>query len=879
MKKYAVYQLVLGLSASLLSMNAIAQLFPNGDFEAGPPATTICQCPTGFTCGNDAGRVVDGGHPLFTVGTTGGCIGPTNYSPQLGAHGGTGSVYFYAGLDNIQSPAVNFAGGEEVCLEVWFCGPQGWGASGQSTANAHFSFGVDGVQVGPDITVPPDTPWTLHTFTVIMTPGNHTFSILSGGAAQYSLWFDDFNANLCSVTPCDPGWTPTTACSTDPPINLDALITGDTGGTWSGTGVTGNTFDPSSGTQSITYSSPNSCDSTATISVTTSADASWTPPGTLCITSPSIDLNTLISGTAGGTWSGTGVTGSMFDPSGGSQSITYTVGTAPCDDVSTQTINVVTSADASWTAPVGLCLGDAPVDLSTFVTGNPGGTWTGTGMTGSTFDPSGGSQSITYTVGTAPCDDALTLTITVTALSDASWTIPTNLCESDAPIDLTTFITGTPGGTWSGTGISGSMFDPSAGTQSITYTVGTGGCQNTLTQTITVNTAPDPTWTNLSVCAGDPPINLNGQITGTTGGTWSGTGVSGTTFDPSSGSQSVTYTVTAGSCSADLTQTINVVDPVVNVNGTSVSCFGLADGSATATVAGGSGNYSYSWNTTPAQTTATATGLGPGSYTVTVTDLDAGCIITQSVDIAEPAAIILSMTAFDACDPMLGSAAVSASGGVGGFQYSWSPVTSIDSLANGIDSTMAYVTVTDGNGCSQNDSVFVTVYPAPTIFVNSNTTIYYGDFANLSADGGVSYLWSPADDLDCDTCANPIAVPDVTTEYCVRVTDVNGCVDTACTTVNIEIVCRDVFVPSAFSPNDDGENDLECVYSDCIEQMTFSIYNRWGEKVFETNNMNICWDGTWNGKELNSAVFVYTLEGFLINGQAVSQKGNISLIR
>jgi gliding motility-associated-like protein len=119
----------------------------------------------------------------------------------------------------------------------------------------------------------------------------------------------------------------------------------------------------------------------------------------------------------------------------------------------------------------------------------------------------------------------------------------------------------------------------------------------------------------------------------------------------------------------------------------------------------------------------------------------------------------------------------------------------------------------------------------------------------------------------------------VTTQYCVRVTDVNGCVDTACTIVNIEIVCGDVFVPSAFSPNDDGENDLECVYSDCIEQMTFSIYNRWGEKVFETNNMNICWDGTWNGKELNSAVFVYTLEGFLINGQAVSQKGNISLIR
>jgi gliding motility-associated-like protein len=64
-----------------------------------------------------------------------------------------------------------------------------------------------------------------------------------------------------------------------------------------------------------------------------------------------------------------------------------------------------------------------------------------------------------------------------------------------------------------------------------------------------------------------------------------------------------------------------------------------------------------------------------------------------------------------------------------------------------------------------------------------------------------------------------------------------------------------------------------------MESFTFDIYNRWGEKVFTTSSMNICWDGTWKGKELNSAVFVYILEGYLINGTKVSQKGNISLIR
>ncbi|MEZ4923772.1 MAG: SprB repeat-containing protein, partial [Crocinitomicaceae bacterium] len=827
MKRTFVHQLVLvllGLSNSQLSFG---QLFANGDFENGPAGSVICQCPTGFTCGNDAGRVIDGNHPLFTTGTTGGCIGPTNYSPQLGAHGGTCSVYFYAGLDNIQSPSISFSGGEEVCLEVYYCGPQGWGASGQSTANSHFSFGVDGTQVGPDVLVPPNTGWTLHSLTVIMTAGNHTFSILSGGAAQYSIWFDDFNANLCSVTPCDASWTTTTACSTDPSINLDALITGDTGGTWSGTGVSGNTFNPSSGTQSVTYTSPNSCDETHTITVTTTAnanwtipspicssdplidlntlitgttggtwsgtgvtgsnfnpalgtqsitytvgtapcddastqtitvitaaDASWTPPGTLCVTSSPIDLNTLVTGTSGGTWSGTGVTGNMFNPSGGSQSVTYTVGTSPCNDVSTQSINVVSSADASWNAPVGLCLGDSPVDLSTFVTGNPGGTWTGTGITGSIFDPSVGTQSITYSVGTPPCDDAITLTITVTALSDPSWTIPTNICESDAAFDLSTFVTGTSGGIWSGTGISGNTFDPSVGSQSITYTAGTGGCQNSLTQTITVNTAPDPSWTTLTLCASGSTVDLNLQITGTTGGTWSGTGVSGNMFDPSVGNQSITYSVSSGSCTAISTQTMDVVSPLVTASGTSVSCFGLTDGSTNATVTGGSGNYAYSWNSNPIQTSASATGLAAGTYTVTVTDLDAGCTATDTITIVAPPQIIIDLTAYDACAPLLGSASVNATGGVGGFTYNWSPVLSSDSIVYGIDSAMAYITVTDGNGCSVNDSIFVNVYPSPTINVSTDTTIYYGDFAYLAASGGISYLWSPNENLNCDTCSS-----------------------------------------------------------------------------------------------------------------------------
>jgi len=350
-------------------------------------------------------------------------------------------------------------------------------------------------------------------------------------------------------------------------------------------------------------------------------------------------------------------------------------------------------------------------------------------------------------------------------------------------------------------------------------------------------------------------------------------------FDPSSGTQSITYTVTSGSCTGVSTQSITVLDPQINVTGVNISCFGLSDGSADVTVTGGSGNYTYSWNTTPVQTTATATNLGAGTYTVTVTDVDGGCVVIDSIIITEPSELTTVLTAVNGCAPNLGAASASTSGGIGPYTYVWNNSPSTIETATDLDSAMHTVVITDASGCTYTDSILVQLFPSPTATVNADTTIIYGNPLLLTGGGGVSYLWSPDYNMDCDTCQFPYVNPQETTIYCLEVTDNNGCIDSACVLVTVEIICGEVFVPSAFSPNGDGENELECVYSDCMESFTFTIYNRWGEKVFETSNTNICWDGTWKGKELNSAVFVYILEGYLINGTQVSQKGNISLIR
>ncbi len=97
--------------------------------------------------------------------------------------------------------------------------------------------------------------------------------------------------------------------------------------------------------------------------------------------------------------------------------------------------------------------------------------------------------------------------------------------------------------------------------------------------------------------------------------------------------------------------------------------------------------------------------------------------------------------------------------------------------------------------------------------------------------------------------------------------------------ISIKHECGDLFVPNAFSPDNDGENDLECVYGKCIQTLFFVIYDRWGEKVFETTDPKQCWDGTYKGKLMNTAVFVYYLKATLDTGEEITKKGNISLLR
>ena len=156
---------------------------------------------------------------------------------------------------------------------------------------------------------------------------------------------------------------------------------------------------------------------------------------------------------------------------------------------------------------------------------------------------------------------------------------------------------------------------------------------------------------------------------------------------------------------------------------------------------------------------------------------------------------------------------------------------------------------------------------------DSDTVVCVNNSVTLDAENsGCSYLWSTNETTQTiNISASGTYSVTVTSPICGSITDN--------ITVICDMDCGDIFVPNAFSPNKDGENELECVYGNCIKTLNFAIYDRWGEKVFETTDPKICWDGKYKGKLMNTAVFVYYLKATLINGEEINRKGNISLFR
>lgn len=164
----------------------------------------------------------------------------------------------------------------------------------------------------------------------------------------------------------------------------------------------------------------------------------------------------------------------------------------------------------------------------------------------------------------------------------------------------------------------------------------------------------------------------------------------------------------------------------------------------------------------------------------------------------------------------------------------------------------------------------------------SATAITLGDntVVQITAGGGVTYLWSPGG----ETTTSISVSPTITTQYCVTAVDANGvCADTACVTINVEIPCDYAFVPNAFSPNGDTKNDVfpwKTVRS-CVKDFEMKIYNRWGNLVYQTSDQTKGWDGsTPKGKDGNEGVYAFEINVTLLDGTVIpTHKGTVTLMK
>ena len=201
------------------------------------------------------------------------------------------------------------------------------------------------------------------------------------------------------------------------------------------------------------------------------------------------------------------------------------------------------------------------------------------------------------------------------------------------------------------------------------------------------------------------------------------------------------------------------------------------------------------------------------------------------------------------------------------------------------ESTLTYTVHTNYAGCDTvNDNVRVIVHPLPDIKAsgeNSEDTveITQGESAQLVATGGVQYEWTPAESLDNSWIYNPMANPDSTTIYTLTGTDVYGCVNI--NDVMILVRIPGLYIPSAFTPNNDGRNDVFYIRSKGTVHFELNIFDRNGALIYHSKSPLEGWDGTvqGTGKQVPTGAYVYQTKGEFSDAEKFNDSGMINLIR
>lgn len=751
-------------------------------------------------------------------------------------------------------------------------------------------------------------------------PGAAPFQV-NGGFPPGGTWSGPGITSSGQFNPASPGsfvvtYNAPNGCTHSKTINVDTITVqgADTtctnlttyylsfmpyGGLWSGPGIVNQftgAFSPSSagnGLHTLTYTLKG-CSKTVDLFV---QPINAGPNRVYCPSQPPFTLPA--PSPPGGYWSGFGITDSltgMFDPGADNftnftSNVIYHVG--GCTDTAIiYVIQTVVGVDTVF-----FCYNDSVFRLDWPNTRrNPGnGNWSGAGIIDPNypglFDPKlagPGVHTLLYDANT--CLDSIVMVVYPRPQTQGDTTV----CQSQSAFQLQTAY---PGGVWSGTGITDpvdGIFDPQVtglGTYEVVYEHFIG-CMDTLYVTVDplIPTNIDPI--SLFYCYKDTLIPLSASPSG---GLFTGDGVMGNSFNPmlaDTGKHTITYQFGSGDCATFDSVKVEVGQPIQVTVPFSVDsiCHGEYI-QLSATASGGQAvSYTYSWSN----------GLGTGrtqsvnptsttTYFVTVTDGCSEPVVKSEKVYVHPEISVSVTTSTKVCYGVKGWAKLNPPAGKQyGYEWDTDPARYTDTVQ--AISGSYWVTVTDQqSGCEKEYQVAIPGFtfvnakftPNPNIDCVSYLDPAF-DFLDNST-GGIDGTWYFGDGSSKKYTPGGFVKHRYadTGTYVVSLFILNegGCEDSFAVNLCVEPEYT-LYVPNGFTPNNDGKNDIFRPRGIGITEYRMMIFNRWGQKIFETNDIELGWDGTYDDEKVQNGVYTYLIVYRDITGpDTKAKKGTVAVVR
>lgn len=433
---------------------------------------------------------------------------------------------------------------------------------------------------------------------------------------------------------------------------------------------------------------------------------------------------------------------------------------------------------------------------------------------------------------------------------------------------------------------------PAPGTKSVSLIVSSSkGCIDTITTTIDLLDKPP-----LSVAFADTLICLSDavqlQATGTGNFSWTpgvniiNANTATPTVNPASTTIYFVDLENGGCRNRDSVRVRVIAQVTVNAGADTTICQGDA-----AQLSATTDGLTYSW--TPAATLdnpaiLTPVGTPPVTTTYQLQSTVGSCSSTDEVTVTVvPYPLANAGNDTSICY----NTWAQLNGSHNGDSFTWSPAqylnnpNTLNPTANPPRTTAFVLAAYANQGCPKPgfDTVIVTVLPKIRPFAGNDTSVIIGQPLLFNATGGETYVWSPGTGLSSTTIANPIGIYDGSFDsirYYVEVFNQAGCSDSTSVLVKIYKTVPMVFVPTAFTPNNDGRNDVIRPIAVGIQKINyFRIYNRWGQMVFSTSTNGHGWDGRIGGALQGTNVFVWIVSAVDYLGKPYFQKGTVTLIR